>query len=197
MRWYNLVAMTTTLPKLADPQTRRWTREEFYRLAEEGWFRGQRVQLVEGEIIQMPPQGHAHAKALTFLTRWLQQVFDESHLVRIQMPLNVLDDSDPEPDAAVVQGPATRYSDHPEVALLVIEVSDSSVRLDRRKAALYAAANVPEDWIINIVEREVEIYRSPDPKSRHYAHHEIVKGNQQLAPQARPGALIEAEKLFG
>ena len=97
--------------RIAEPQARRWTREEFYRLAEDGWFNGQRVQLLNGRIIQMPPQGHAHAKALSFINTWLNRHFADRYWIRIQMPLSVAPDSDPEPDAAVIEGDADRI--HP------------------------------------------------------------------------------------
>src|SRR5437870_4755144 len=119
-----------------EPTQKLWTREEFYVLAEEGYFRGKRVQLIEGEIIEMAPQGHPHSKTISYLNRWAILAFGDDYTVRVQMPLNASDWSDPEPDIAVVSGPLTAYSDHPQTAALVIEVSDSSVRLDRRKAKI-------------------------------------------------------------
>jgi Uma2 family endonuclease len=69
--------------RVTEPRTRHWTLAEYYQLAEEGWFQGQRVQLIEGEIIQLPPQGHAHAIALTRISRWLYETFKEEYLIRI------------------------------------------------------------------------------------------------------------------
>src|SRR5437763_11462464 len=111
--------------QVAEPQIKRWTREQYYRLAEEGYFRGQRVQLIDGEIIQMPPMGHEHAVAIMRATNWLSDFCKDELLLRVQMPLNALEDSDPEPDLAIIPGPIEAYQDHPQTALLIIEVSDS------------------------------------------------------------------------
>lgn len=188
--------------QIEEPQSKRWTREEYYRLAEEGWFRGLRVQLIEGEIIQMPPQGHAHAKALMRITDWLYANFVPGHLIRTQMPLNVLKNSDPEPDAAVVRGPLDEYLDHPQTALLVIEVSDSSLSLDRKKSLLYAAAGVQEYWIVDVEHRAIEVYRNPvtDNSTRfgfRYAAPMIVTATQRLSPLSNPSATLLVSELFG
>ena len=83
---------------LTEPITRRWTRAEYYRLADEGWFTGQRVQLIGGEIVQMPPQGHQHAMGILRVFQFLQAAFETGHWIRNQLPLNVLADSELEPD---------------------------------------------------------------------------------------------------
>ncbi|HEX4123510.1 MAG TPA: Uma2 family endonuclease [Tepidisphaeraceae bacterium] len=92
--------------RVTEPRTRHWTLAEYYRLAEEGYFQGQHVQLVEGEIINLPPQGHAHCQSLLLLSRWLQKAFGPEYVIRTQMPLNASYDSDPEPDIAIVRGPS-------------------------------------------------------------------------------------------
>jgi Uma2 family endonuclease len=190
--------MTVGLP---EPQTRRWTRREYYKLAEKGWFAGQRVQLIDGEIIQMAPQGHEHTVALSKAARILRTLFEPGHWIRWQMPLNVGRDSDPEPDLAVVKGDIDDYTDHPTTAILVVEVSDTSLRLDRRKAALYASAGVGEYWILNLVDRSLEVYRTPVPadggeKSAHYASHVVLDLNAEVAPQAAPARAIRVSSLF-
>jgi Uma2 family endonuclease len=182
--------------RTAEPRSKRWTREEFYRLAEEGYFRGQRVQLIEGEVIEMAPQGHAHAKVLMYLTAWAGKVFTPDYLIRIQMPLHVTSLSDPEPDVAIVAGPAANYTDHPGTAVLVVEVADSSIRLDRRKAKLYAAADVPDYWIVNLPEQRVEVYRSPDVQREEYEAATILNRGDQIAPLARPTATISVTDLL-
>ena len=183
--------MTTSA---AEPQVKRWTRDEFYELAEQGYFRGKRVQLIDGEIIEMAPQGHAHSSTITYLTHWAIAAFGADHLVRIQMPLNASAYSDPEPDVAVI--PRQKYSDHPETARLVIEVSDSSLHLDRRKAAVYAAAGLEDYWIVNLNEGQLEVHRRPLRDQRRYDEVAIFKRGQSVAPLARPAAQLKVDELF-
>jgi Uma2 family endonuclease len=187
--------------QIAEPRTKRWTREEYYRLAEEGYFRGQRVLLLEGEIIQMPPMGQLHIVSLVKLTRWLHEVFDRNYVIRIQMPFNALESSDPEPDAVVMPGPLDRSSDHPGSAILVVEVSDSSLHLDRYKAKVYAAAGVKDYWIIDVGHRRIEIYRNPqrdpaEPYGSRYDPPLIVKEGGQISPLKLPTAVVNAADLL-
>jgi Uma2 family endonuclease len=179
-----------------EPRTKRWTREEFYALAEEGYFRGKRVQLIDGEIIETAPQGHPHSKCITYLTRWVTKAFGDEFLIRIQMPLNASAWSDPEPDVAVVPGPLEAYQDHPERSVLVIEVGDSSVRHDRGKARIYAEAGVQEYWLVNLPESQVEVYRPKPGAAGQYAEPLILKAGQSLAPIARPDAKLDIAELF-
>ena len=188
--------MTLQIPAAAEPQAKRWTREEFYELAEQGYFRNKRVQLIDGEIFEMAPQGHPHSKAITILTRWATTNFPEPALVRVQMPLNASARSDPEPDLAILPDPSWTSTDHPESAILVIEVSDSSLRLDRRKIAIYAACGVPEYWLVNLPESQVEVYCRPEPPARRYVDTRIVKPPEDLAPLAHPQARLSIAQLF-
>lgn len=187
--------MTIQTPA-AEPHAKRWTRAEFYELAEQGYFRGKRVQLIDGEIFEMAPQGHPHSKAIMLLTRWATTHFPPPALVRIQMPLNASVTSDPEPDVAIVPDPSWATSDHPESAILVIEVADSSVRLDRRKAAIYAGCGVPEYWLVNLPESQVEVHRGSQVPQRRYVDTFVVKPPQDLSPLARPHARLTISELF-
>jgi Uma2 family endonuclease len=182
--------------RTAEPQTKRWTRQEYYRLAEEGYFQGKRVQLLEGEIIEMAPQGHAHAKAVSITSRLLQEAFGPDCWVREEKPLNVGRRSDPEPDVAVVAGGPDDFSDHPTTAFLVVEISDTSLALDRRKVALYAAAGVEEYWIVDLTDRRLEVYRSPERAAREYAEKRVLSENESVAPLARPQAVIKVNELL-
>ena len=180
---------------LADLKTQRWTRDEYYRLAEEGWFTGQRVQLLKGEIVPMPPQGHAHYRAIYQIAAYLESVFGDKHWVRPQGPMNALEDSEPEPDVAVTEHDVKWYKEHPASALLVVEVADSSIYLDRRKAGLYAAAGVPEYWILNLNSRKLEICRAPVPdQSNEFGHaysaNLEIGENDFVSPLAKPDAKI-------
>ncbi|MEO6437389.1 MAG: Uma2 family endonuclease [Tepidisphaeraceae bacterium] len=178
----------------AEPWTKRWTREEFYLLAEQGHFRGKRVQLIDGEIIEMAPQGHPHSTTISYLTHWAVSVFGADHLVRVQMPLNANANSDPEPDVAVI--PRQKYTDHPETARLIIEVSDSSLLLDRRKAKLYAASGVEVYWIVNLADGQVEVHRHPVVAEERYEEITLFKRGQNVTPLARPAAQLSVTELL-
>jgi Uma2 family endonuclease len=121
------------------------------------------VQLIEGEILEITPQYPPHAATIQLLTRVLMQVFGPDAGVRPQLPLALSDDSEPEPDLAVVAGDARSYLKvHPTTALLLVEVADSSLAFDRRrKGRIYAAAAIPEYWIVNLAERALEVHRRP------------------------------------
>jgi Uma2 family endonuclease len=182
-----------TLAMTPEPQTKRWTRQQFYWLAEQGLV-GKHAQLIDGEIIEMSPQAEPHAMALTWLNHWAVGVFGKDHLVRIQMPLNATEYSDPEPDLAVIRPPRTGRREHPETALLIIEVSDSSLRLDRRKAKVYAEAKVQDYWIVNIPDSQVEVHRKP--AGQRYEDVRIYKRDEKLSPLARPQATLDITDLF-
>ncbi|MDF0672865.1 MAG: Uma2 family endonuclease [Nitrospira sp.] len=143
---------------------KRWTRREYDRMAEVGIFsQDDRVQLIEGDILTMTPQNSPHASAIGKTERALERLFGSNVWVRVQMPLIVDPDSEPEPDLAVVPGTPDDYRDeHPRSALLVVEVSDTTISLDRdRKRAIYARASIPDYWIVNLAERCLEVYRDP------------------------------------
>src|SRR5436190_21188880 len=119
--------MTT---RIAEPQTRRWTKAEYYQAAELGWFAGQRVQLMFGEIIEMPAQGHVHVRAVWRISNLLQNAYGPTHWVRSQAPLDASDNSQPEPDVAVAEHSVAEYHNHPKSLLLAIEVADATLSWD-------------------------------------------------------------------
>jgi Uma2 family endonuclease len=115
--------------------------------------------------------------------------------VRIQMPLNVGRRSDPEPDICIAREAMERYKAHPTTALMVIEVSDRSLRLDRLKRALYAGADVDEYWIVNLREKRLELHRGPDSETRTYADVSQVTSGP-VAPLARADVPVDVSALF-
>ncbi len=156
---------------LHDPTPRRWTREEYYRMGEMGFFQGQRVELIEGEIMVLSPQNWPHTSTVARVGEALHRAFGAGFWVRMQFPLN-LSTSDPEPDVSVVAGRIEDYSDHPTTAVLVVEVSESTLHYDRTsKASLYARAGIADYWIVNLVNNQLEVRRDPRPDpSQHYGH---------------------------
>jgi Uma2 family endonuclease len=146
---------------LSSERLRPLRRREYDRLVELGYFEDEKIELLHGMLVAMSPQGAGHAHAVSKLFTLFVRGLGERAGVRSQAPLGASDDSEPEPDLAVV--PNQDYShDHPTHAMLVVEVAESSLSKDRRlKAALYARAQVPEYWIVNLTDRRVEVHHDP------------------------------------
>ena len=144
---------------------RRWAREEYDRLVDLGVLHGDPVELVGGQLVVSEPQGSYHASVLGNAGDALRAALPQGWLVRIQMPLALDDESEPEPDLAVVPGTWHDYrASHPSRAALVVEVAESSLVFDREdKASLYARGGVPDYWIVNLVDRVLEVHRDPGP----------------------------------
>ena len=148
--------------KPEEPRARRFTRDEYYRMADIGLFEDRRVELIDGEIIEMPAQRNDHAVAIELGSDALRRVFGAGYRVRVQLPFHARDGSAPEPDFAVIQGSPRDSKDHPQNALLIVEVADTTLIYDRvRKSPLYAMSGVQEYWIVNLVEGLLEVRRNP------------------------------------
>ncbi len=150
----------------------RYTVHRYLGLVDEGILRpDDPVELLEGLIVAEPPANPPHASATRRISEALRTAVGERAVICVQQPFLAGRYSLPEPDVAVVPGQLEDYDAiHPSAALLVVEVADRSLQQDRlTKAPIYAAAGVPEYWIVNLTERCVEIYRQPWPKRRRYA----------------------------
>ncbi|MDQ2747610.1 MAG: Uma2 family endonuclease [Acidobacteriota bacterium] len=130
----------------------KWTQKEYCQMAELGFFHGKRVELIEGEIIEISPMKTAHATALGLITQILTRIFSENFIVRAQMPMSFAKANEPEPDAAVVKGTFRDFMiSHPKTAEIIVEVSDSTLRYDQTvKVSLYAQNKIREYWILNL-----------------------------------------------
>lgn len=147
---------------------RTWTRAEYDRLIEIGVFEGEPIELIGGELMVAEPQGSAHYTAIGLVEDALRSALGAGWLVRTQGPIALSDDSEPEPDIAVIRGSRRDFrAEHPARPALVVEVSESSLALDREhKGSLYAAAGLADYWILNLVDRVLEVYREPMPDTR-------------------------------
>jgi Uma2 family endonuclease len=136
-------------------------------MGELGWFTGQRVELIDGEIMVLSPQGPFHTTSTDRVRRILGRTFGEGVWVRMQFPVDFGSYSEPEPDVSVVPGSLADYTTaHPTTALLIVEVSDSTLSYDRnRKASLYAHAGIADYWIVNLVDGQLEVRRHPVPNA--------------------------------
>ena len=156
--------------------TRRFTADEVWRLVEIGVLReDERVELIDGELIVMNAQGPIHASLTVILRGALEAAFGPGHHVRDHSPVIGTVDSIPEPDIAVVVGNVRAFLSRtpgPKEVPLVVEVSWSSLRLDHRKAHIYAAAGYATYWIVDVEARRIEVHTAP--KGGVYTKSEII-----------------------
>ena len=189
-------------PAPVEPQPRRWTRDEFYQLADLGLFQGQRAELIEGEVMVLSPQNWPHASTVDRVAEVLRGVLGTGVWVRMQLPLNLSPFSDPEPDVSVVAGRREDYTAHPTSARLIVEVSDTTLAFDRGpKASLYARVGVADYWIVNLVDRQLEVYRNPAPAAGQpyghaYSSAVTLTPPATVSPLAAPGVAVAVADLL-
>ena len=166
-------------------QLERWhfNVDQYYRLAEVGVLQpDDRVELIEGEIIRMPPIVSPHAARVTRISYALRDVFERRAIISVQNPVRLDDFSEPVPDVALLKPHEDFYAAHhptPEDVLLIVEVSDSSTFTDRNvKVPLYARAQIPEVWLVNLPKQVIEVYSEP------------AEGKYQKAVTFNPGEVL-------
>jgi len=186
-----------------DLKTRRFRRVEYDRLVDLGMFAGERLELLDGLLVVREPQGSPHAAIVAHIGQLLASAFGSGWHSRLHSPLALDDNSEPEPDVAIVTGrPRDYVGAHPSTAALIVEVADSSLRLDRRlKVNLYARAGLADYWIVNLVEGTVEVHRHPQraAAAAHgwvYRSVEIFRPPTTVTPLAAPAALIPVADLL-
>jgi len=184
-------------------RTRRWRRVEYDRLVDLGMFAGERLELLDGLLAVREPQGSPHAAMVAHIAQVLGAAFGPGWHARLHSPLALDDDSEPEPDVAIVAGDPRDYvTAHPSTAALVVEVADSSLRLDRRfKGALYARAGLRDYWIANLVEHALEVHCEPQPAPDaaygwEYRSVKILRPPAMVTPLAAPRAAIPVTDLL-
>lgn len=154
-----------------------WTPAQYRQMAEAGILaEGEKVELIEGLIVQKMTRNAPHDGTLQVVSRRLLALISTNWEVRSQSAI-ITNDSEPKPDFAIVPGPVDRYGagqPHSSDVLFVIEVADSSLAFDRRKASLYARGGVPLYWIVNVAERQLEVFSEPDTANGVYLRQEIL-----------------------
>ena len=184
-------------------ETRRWKRVEYDRLIECGFFRpGEAVELVGGQLIVAEPQGNRHATSIRAVEEALRTALGAGWEVRTQLPVALDDESEPEPDVTVVPGSFRDYvAAHPSRPLLVVEVSESSLAFDRaHKGSLYARAGLADYWIVNLVDRVLEVYREPGrdaeaPFGWRYRSVVMLGPDAAVSPLASPHASVRVSDV--
>jgi Uma2 family endonuclease len=184
--------------------TRRWSRVEYEQMIEKGLFRpDDNLELLDGVLIVREPQHDRHALAVRRVDAALRLHFGAGWLLAMQLPLALDEMSEPEPDFSIVRGSlADLRQGHPRHAALIVEVAESSLGIDRgHKATLYARAGIVDYWIINLVDRTLEVHREPvaAPETAagwRYADIRSLNPGEMVSPVAAPGARIAVADLL-
>jgi len=178
--------------------TYRFTTDEYHRLAEAGILEeDDRIELLDGELIIMPPIGDDHCGRVNSLTRKLSRRNPERWLVSVQNPIVLDAYSEPQPDLALLRLDPRAFTRKPTPAdvLVLIEVADSSLAYDRgNKLTAYARAAVPEVWIVNLLDDVLEVYR--EPRGERYERTLTLRRGESVSPVLVPDVALEVAELL-
>ena len=177
-----------------------FTVDDFNTMTEQGLFDPtDRLELIEGEIIEISPIGKLHARAVNFLSNLLVQLFKGEFVVSTQNPIVLDDRSEPQPDIAILRHKSDFYKEsHPHAVdvLLVIEVADTTVEYDRTiKLPKYASAGIPEAWFIDLNAERVEVHT--DPKDKTYSVVKIYQRGEDAASESFPSLALPVDDILG
>jgi Uma2 family endonuclease len=180
-------------------QLRLWTVDEYHRMAEAGIFEpSERVELLEGKIIWMIAKGTAHSSAVGRTNKLLQNRLGNQAWIAVQDPVKLNEQSEPEPDIAVVKIDPLDYADHhptPAEIYLIIEVADSSLKLDTEiKAKAYSQAGIKDYWVLDVVKRELIVFGNPTTEG--YQNQEIITKHQNISPLDFPDLEIVVSQML-
>jgi Uma2 family endonuclease len=178
----------------------RFTVDEYERMAETGILqRHHRVELIDGEIVDMTPIGRRHMAGVDRLNREFVLALADRAIVRVQGSLRLHDYSEPEPDLVILRPRDDFYAGEaagPADVFLIIEVADTSEHYDRQvKVPLYARAGIPEVWLVDVNAGSITLYRQPGPDG--YAQAVVATGSDALRPLAFPDFVLTAARILG
>ena len=177
------------------PTAKLWTVDEFHRLGELGVFEGRQAMLIDGTILEEGPMNPPHAIALELATEVFRSIFGPGWRMRSQLPILFGQQIDPQPDFAFLRGSARDTGGHPTTAELIVEISDTSLKYDTaEKADLYAAAGIPEYWVLDLNGRQLMVFR--DPTENGYGTKFTVAADGAVAPLAKPDAPVKIADLL-
>lgn len=189
----SMAAMGATLP------LRAWTAAEYDRMVSAGVLgEDDRVELLEGEIVQMTPVGARHAASVKALARMFQRQVGDQVVVSVQDPIRCSPRSQPQPDLALLAWRDDYYRDElpgPEDVLLVVEVADTSVAGDRDvKLPLYGRAGIPEAWLVDLVAGTIEVWRAPSPTG--YLERSVAERGAAVSPQGLEPLVVPVDEAL-
>ncbi len=180
---------------------RLWTVHEYYWMEELGILNPEeRTELVNGEVMLMAAKRPAHSAITKRATDYLRKLLSGIGDIRIQEPIHLSDNSEPEPDIAVVQIDARDYVDHhpvPSEIFLVIEVADTTLNYDRKKkASAYAKASITDYWVVDVNGEQVYIFRDSEPVTGVYTQKSIMGSSKTVRMLAFPEVEVELGRFF-
>jgi Uma2 family endonuclease len=184
------------------PLERRFTVDEFHKMGDAGWFDDCKPMLVNGVIYEMAIPGPPHNTSTSLTDYALKAIFASGCVVQVQMPLVLSQRSDPIPNLAVVPGSPRDYVTNPTTAILVVEVSDDSLKMDLgEKALAYAAASILDYWVVDLNNRSVVVHRDPHSDSASatgssYSSVQSFAIGQSISPLAAPRASVGVADLL-
>jgi Uma2 family endonuclease len=183
----------------SDPTIKHWTVAEYHRMSELGILDADgKTELIDGQILLMTAKGTPHVVALQLSANSLSEQLKSDALIRTQDPIQLDDFSEPEPDLVVVRGAILDYTEHhpyPEDIHLVVEIADSTLKQDSEvKDKLYAKAGISEYWVVDIKNRQVNIFRNPTPTG--YANHLILREPNEFSPLAFPDIVLNLTSIL-
>lgn len=175
----------------------KWTLEEYHRMVESGVLDSKRVELIRGEIVEMPPEGKPHASCSVSAGEYLTLLLVEKAQIRPAKPITLPNQSEPEPDIAIVQRIDTEYEDHhpyPENIFWLIEYSESSLFKDLNlKSKVYAEVNIPEYWVVDLKQQTLIVFRHPQA-GEYTSRNSHTSG--QIASLAFPDIPISVNRIL-
>lgn len=182
------------------PQRKKIDVELYHRMGATGILTADdRVELVDGDLLQMAPVGSQHSFAVSILAARLIELCGRSHLVVPQGPVRLSRYDEPQPDLLVLRGPVSRYREkipEPQDVLLLVEISETTLRYDRSvKLPLYARHDIAEVWILDLVTRRLECHR--DPAGNRYGEARILEPDVAADIAAIPGVSLMWGEVFG
>ena len=181
--------------------THRFTAKDFHRMVGAGILReDDRVELLHGEIVDMPPIGPGHAAGMNrLLNAFLPLQGERKAIISVQNPIHLGEHSEPQPDLALLKPRPDFYAQGhptPQEVLLVVEVMESSVGYDREvKVPLYARFGIPETWLVDVEQGLIEVYREPGSEGYRQVH--TLRWGERLSPEAFPQFILTVDDVFG
>jgi hypothetical protein len=183
---------------------RKWNRDEYWRLVELGMIHeGSGTELLDGDIVEVAPQSNLHAAGMSLTHDALRAAFGADYWVRIGATLDLGPWSQPDPDLSVVRcSPREATRTVATSALLVVEISDSTLSHDRGfKASLYATGGIADYWVVNLVQRRLEVRRDPQPDPTQFFGHgygtlTTFAPGDRVSPLAAPQASVAVDDLL-
>lgn len=174
----------------------KWTIHDYHRMIAAGILDNRRVELLKGEIVEKPPEGEAHAYFSSEAGEYLMRLLGDRAMVRPAKPITLANDSEPEPDLAIVQRLGREYLEHhpyPENIFWLIEYSDSSLNKDlETKSKVYAQVRISEYWVVNLKKRQLIVFR--DPQDDEYASKSTLTGGT-IYPLAFPDVAVSVDLI--